>query len=233
MTTLTTEVDNKAMEIAERWRIQGEWDDALTLLYGIIPVAKRIGKGTQTAVWLQIGQILADEALFGGKENSNKREEALAKAEKLAEQSGKKALLGDVYDARGMSLHVSYLESDRSQEFEEEIDFFERGLDLRKEHGSLSQMAESTFHIGLVYDVVRQEYDKASVYHQEAYELAKEAGDKMIMSYAIRHIGYTRLVKEDIAGARKDLTESLELRRSLNFIPGTAFALAHLRMLKI
>lgn len=226
--TFETEVHNRAIELAEHWRIQGEWEDATTLLNGILPVAQRISEDAQAVVWLQIGRTLTDEALFGGKENFDKRKDVLAKAQVLAEKSDDKVLLGNVYDAVGFSLHTSYLESDRSKEPEDEMDFFKRGLELRKEHGSSSQVAESVFHIGLVHDVIRQEYDKALPYHQEAYDLAQEAGDKMIMSYAIRHIGFTKLAAENIPEAKNAFTESLELRRSINFIPGIAFSLATL-----
>ena len=225
---LETVVYNKAIELAERWKMLGKWEDAINLLNGIIPVAKNIDHEAQANVWLQIGRTLTDQALFGGKENSDKRKNALEKAQELAEKSGSKALLGDVYDAMGFSLHAAYLESDRSKEPEQEMDFFKLGLDLRKEHGSSSHIAESVFHIGLVHDVVRQEYDKALPYHQEAYKLAMEADEKLTMSYAIRHIGFTKLANEDIAGATEAFTESLELRQSIRFVPGVAFALATL-----
>ena len=232
--TLEAEVNNKAIELAEHWRIQGKWEDAIILLTGILPITKHISNDSQAVVWLQIGRTLIDEALFGGIENFDKRKYILSKAQELAEKSDNKMLSGNIYDAIGFSLHTSYLESDRSKEPEQEMDFFKRGLDLRKEHGSPSQIAESVFHIGLVHDVIRREYDLALPYHQQAYKLAKQAGDKLIMSYAVRHIGFTKLTQEDIEGATEAFSESLELRRSIRFIPGEAFALATLaRMSKI
>ena len=230
---LEIDIFNKVIELGERWKILGKWEDALNLLDGIVPVSKHISIDAQATVWIQIGRTLTDEALFGGKDNLDKRIDALEKAQTLAKNSDDKALLGDVYDAIGFSLHTSYLGSDRSQEPEKEMEFFQRGLDLRKKHGSSSQIAESTFHIGLVHDVIRQEYDKALPYHEEAYKLATEADDKLIISYAIRHIGFTKLAAEDIVGAKQAFAESLELREAIGFTPGIAFSLTTLARVEV
>lgn len=227
------EVFTSSTELIETWRIQGKWEDALRLLNGLLPVARAISKDAQTTVYLATGRVLTDQAMFGSKENLPKRINTLDQALHLAETSDNKALLGDVYDAIGFSLHASYLASDGSQESEQELDFFERGLDLRTKHGSSSHIAESTFHIGLVYDVIRQDYDKALPYHKEAYKLAQEADNKMIMSYAIRHIGFTKMAADDLAGAKQAFSESLELRESIGFVPGIAFALTTMARIEI
>ena len=230
---LEAEVNNKAIDLAEQWRIQGKWEDAITLLNGILPVSKHISNDTQAVVRLQIGRTLTDQALFGGKENFDIRKDVLSKAQELGEKSDDKMLLGNIYDAIGFSLHTSYLESDRSKEPEKEMDFFKHGLNLRRKHGSSSQVAESLFHIGLVHDVIRQEYDKALPYHEEAYKLATKTDNKLIMSYAIRHIGFTKLAAEDVAGAQQAFTESLELRETIGFKPGIAFSLVTLARVEL
>lgn len=230
---LDTDIFNSTIELAGHCKMQGKWQDAINLLEGVDATTKDLSNHDQAKVQLEIGRTLTDEALFGGKENQAIRTNILYQALEYAKSHGDKALLGDVYDAIGFSLHTSYLESNKSQEPEKEMDFFKRGLDLRKEHGSSSQVAESVFHIGLVHDVIRQEYDKALPYHQEAYKLATETDDKLIMSYAIRHIGFTKLAVEDLAGAKQDFTESLELRESIGFKPGIAFSLATLARVEL
>jgi len=55
----------------------------------------------------------------------------------------------------------------------------------------------------------------------------------MIMSYAIRHIGFTKMATDDLAGAKQAFSESLNLRESIGFIPGVAFALTTMARVEI
>jgi len=233
MNKYEVEVFNNNLELTKKWNIQGKWDDAQTLLSGLHAVAKYIDIDTQATVWVQIARVLSDEALFGGIDNQEKRREALEKAQNLAEASANKVLIAGVYDAIGLSLHVDFLNSDRSKEPEEEINYFERGLELRKEHGTPGQVAESTFHVGLVYDVIRKEHDRALPYHEEAYKIATDEKDKLIASYAIRHIGFARYNADNVESAKQAFTESLELREAIGFIPGIAFSLITLAQVDV
>jgi len=157
----------------------------------------------------------------------------LKKAQSLAETSRDKVLIASIYDAIGLSLHVDFLNSDRSKELEDEFDFFEQGLELRKEHGTPEQVAESTFHVGLVYDVIRKEYEKALPYHEEAYKIATDEKDKLTASYAIRHIGFARFNTGDVDSAKQAFIESLELRKAIGFTPGIAFSLVTLAQVDV
>lgn len=218
-----------ALSLVNTWRLQGNWQEAGILLNGLHPVAAKIDQGAMANVWLQLGRVMTDEGMFGrDNDNLEKRQEAFDQALSLAEPTKEAGLIGNIYDAMGFSLHAAYLAGDRSKEPENELDFFERGLELRKTGGTIGQVAESLFHIGLVFDVIRQDYGQALAYHEEAYKLACEVDDKVIASYAIRHIGFARLAAEELAAARQALTESLDLREAAGFIPGTAFALAAL-----
>jgi tetratricopeptide (TPR) repeat protein len=217
-----------ALSVADKWRLQGEWRDAHTLLKGLQPVAARLDATAAVQVWVQLGRVLMDEGLFGDANTTAECREALQQALTLAESVDNPPLLGDVYDALGTSLHMEYLQGDRSQEPENEMSHFERGLELRRQGGTAVQIAESLFHVGLVYDVVRKESEQAAVYHQQAYDLAMEAGDKIIASYAIRHLGFTRWEADDKEGTAEALQESWRLRQEAGFVPGAAFALISL-----
>ena len=224
-----------ALSLVESWRLAGQWQDAQILLQGLQPVAARIDQEAMAMVWLQLGRVLTEESMFGGVDTAVKRQAALEKAMTLAEPTNDANLMGNIYDALGFSLHAAYLDSDRSQEPTDELDFFERALTLRREQGTVAQVAESLFHVGLVYDVIRKDYEQALLYHQEAYQLASEAGDKVMASYAIRHIGFAHLAAEDTAAAEQAFLQSLTLREEAGFVPGVAFALpllAHMDVLK-
>ena len=226
------EVLEAALSLVESWRIQGNWQDAQTLLDGLYPVAEKVNQDAVANVWLQKARVLSDEGIFRGINTLEKREDSLAQAFALVESTGNESLLGNIYDAMGFSNHITYIDSDRSQEPENELDFFERGLELRRKSGTPEQVAESLFHVGLVYDVIRRDYDRALSYHEKAYKLAQEVGDKITASYAIRHIGFARLAAGELETAEQALRESLALREEAGFTAGIAFALAALAHLE-
>ena len=226
--TQEAKVFTAAFNLIDKWQLQGKWQDAQTLLAGLHPVAAQLDNDAQATLWLYTGRILTDEGAFGGKDTLEKREIALNKALEFAKLSSSANLLGSAYDALGFSLHVRYIDSDRTKEPENELAFFQRGLELRQKDGTKSQIAESIFHIGVVHDVIRKDYETALKYHQEAYDLAREADDKVTASYAIRHIAFTHIAANELETAQEALEESLRLREEVGFIPGTAFALAAL-----
>jgi hypothetical protein len=84
--------------------------------------------------------------------------------------------------------------------------------------------AESFFHIGLVEHIARKDETKALVCFRRAYDLAKEVNDGILMSYAIRHIGYVEQVAGNSAAAEAAFAESLELREAAGWRPGVAAA---------
>jgi tetratricopeptide (TPR) repeat protein len=214
-----------AEALAESWRIEGRWADAITLLYSLRPVATQQGHATLARMWLLAARVLTDQAIFGGFDTLAEREEALNQALTHAELAGEPSLLGGVWDAQGFSLHAAYLDGDRRTEPEHEMEYFERGLVLRQQANQSPEVAESLFHIGLVYGVVRHDHAQALPHFEEAYRLAQDSGDQVIASYAIRHIAFAHYAAGDIARARVGLEESLHLREAARFEPGVAMAL--------
>jgi len=214
-----------AETLANSWRIEGRWADALTLLNGLHLVATQQGNTALARKWLLIARVLTDQAIFGGFDTRAEREEALNHAMSHAEMEGEPSLLGSVWDAKGFSLHAAYLDGDRRNEPEHEMEFFERGLALRRQVNRPYEVAESLFHIGLVYGVVRHDHTQASPYFEDAYRLAQDSGDRVMASYAIRHIAFARYSTGDIASACTGLEESLRLREAAHFKPGIALAL--------
>lgn len=214
-----------ALPLADRWRLAGRWGDAHTLLFGVEPVARDLDPKAHASVWLQIGKVLTDQGMFQGADTQATRDDALARALDLAEPTGDDGLLGAVYDAQGFSIHATYLAGDRAQEPPDELELFERALTHRERVGDPRGVAESLFHVGLVYDVIRRDYDRARDYHQRAYDIALEAGDQVTASYAIRHLGFAHLHADEVDRAEAALADSLRLREEAGFVPGIAFAL--------
>lgn len=225
---LATRLLRDASELSDIWRLRGRWDDALVLLRGVLPVAADQSDGALARICLVLARVLTEEGVFGGCDTLAEREALLDEAQARAERAGEPLLLGDVLDARGMSLHATFLESVERQEPANELELFERGLALRRQGGDSRAIAESLFHVGLVYGVVRQDHARALPYFEEAYRTAKTTGDLVIASYAIRHIGFAQHDAGKDDAARAALVESLELRERAGFIPGVAMALVAL-----
>lgn len=214
-----------AEALADSWRMEGRWADAVTLLYGFHPVATQQGHAALARMWLLIARVLTDQAVFGGFDTLAEREEALNQALRYAELVGEPSLMGGVWDAKGLSIHAAYLDGDWCKEPEHEMEFFERGLALRHQANRPHEVAESLFHVGLVYHVVRHDHAQALPYFEDAYRLAQGSGDRIVASYAIRHIAFAHYVTGDIVRACTEFEESLHLREAADFQPGVALAL--------
>jgi len=217
-----------AAELSHIWRLRGRWDDALVLLRGMLPVAADQSDAALARICLALARVLIDEGGFGGYDTLAEREALLDEAQARADRAGEPLLLGDVLDARGMSLHTAFLESADRQEPADELKLFERGLALRRQGGDPRTIAESLFHVGLVYGVVRRDHARGLPYFEEAYRTAQMAGDLVVASYAIRHIAFAHHDAGKDDAARAGLVESLELRERAGFIPGVAMALVAL-----
>jgi tetratricopeptide (TPR) repeat protein len=217
-----------AVVLADAWRVAGRWLDALLLLTGVEPLVRDLSVEQQAIHALTTAHILTDQAGFGGLDTLTKRSTYLDSALMLAQQTDSSALLGAVWNARGMSLHHAFLDSGRTAEPPDELPSFERGLHAYQQTNNQRGIAESFFHIGLVYGVVRQDHTQALPFFQQSYTLAQTIQDSIIASYAIRHIGFAQHNAGNLDAARASLQESLELREQAGFIPGTAMALVML-----
>jgi tetratricopeptide (TPR) repeat protein len=82
--------------------------------------------------------------------------------------------------------------------------------------------AESQFWLGCFYQVVRGDDAAAGPVLQQSYRLAARAGDKLTMSYALRHLGIAEHAAGRLDAAREQLEESVRLRREVGFLPGVA-----------
>lgn len=213
-----------AMAIADTWRLAGRWQDALTLLNGIQPVAIELGEVAEAQHALLLGRVLTDQATFGGSENRAEREACFDRALELVQAVNDPALLGAIWDAKGFSEHAAYLDSDRNAEPPHELEYCERGLELRRQANDTKGIAESLFHLGLVYGVVRQDHKQAMPYFEEAYRLAQAVGDDVMASYAIRHVAFAHHDAGNDPEAWAGLKESLRLREEAGFVPGVAMA---------
>jgi hypothetical protein len=159
---------------------------------------------------------LYERSVFGGDAS------ALAAADRELD-----SVEADLALARGRVIHARFLEQ-RSQdprqlsEDPRELPLFERAVYLYQALGDARGAAESQFWLGCFYQVVRGDDAAAGPVLQQSYRLAAQAGDKLTMSYALRHLGMAEHAAGRLDAAREQLEESVRLRREVGFLPGVA-----------
>ncbi|MFE1292412.1 tetratricopeptide repeat protein [Streptomyces sp. NPDC058751] len=161
---------------------------------------------------------LYESAMFGGDAS------ALAAADQELD-----AVEAAVSLERGKVMHVRFLDDRR--EDPRELVLFERAAELYRRLEDTGGEADALFWIGCWHQVVRGDGTTGVPYFERSYELARSVGDRRTMSYAVRHLGFAAVEAGRFDRARASLTESVELRREIGFMPGVAaglVALAHL-----
>jgi tetratricopeptide (TPR) repeat protein len=152
---------------------------------------------------------LYEQAIFNGTEG------VLAQAD--AELDSVEA---DLALARGRILHGRFLAC--GNEDPAELPLFQRSAELYRKVGDRRGEAEALFWIGCFYQVVWKDLDGAVEALARSADLAREVGDKLTLSYALRHLGIAAQQSGQLETARTHLEESTSLRRDLNFHPGVA-----------
>jgi tetratricopeptide (TPR) repeat protein len=194
---------------AERLRLAGRWDEALESL---------AGRDDADAAMQRVG-VLADVNMLV-RDVGPELEEAIDAVADIAVDDPR--IEAFVLSRRGLLLHTAFLHDRGRGEPPDELRLFEEALTIRRALDDARDVAESLFHVGLVHQVVRGDSPGSFPWFQESYERAREAGDGLLMSYAVRHLGFARAEAGDAQGAERDLRESLDLRRQAGWIPGVA-----------
>ncbi|MCW2877639.1 MAG: hypothetical protein JWQ95_1739 [Sphaerisporangium sp.] len=158
---------------------------------------------------IERARLLYERSIFDGDAG------ALAIAERELD-----AVEADLALARGRVIHGRFLE--QRNEDPDELALFERAAQLYQVLGDVRGEAESLFWVGIFHQVVRHDNDLAVPVLERSCELATKAGDKLTISYALRHLGIAEHVAGRLDAARERLEESTRIRRELGFMPGVA-----------
>ncbi|HMA36261.1 MAG TPA: tetratricopeptide repeat protein [Chloroflexia bacterium] len=158
-------------------------------------------------------QVLYEQAVFGGDAG------ALPIAERDLD-----AVEADLALARGRVLHARFL-AERGTEDRHELALFERAAELYRRLADVRGEGEALFWIGTFHQVVHGDSELARPFFDQSYARAAQAGDKLTLSYAARHIGFALSDAGQGDAAREKLEESVRLRREIGFAPGVAAGL--------
>jgi tetratricopeptide (TPR) repeat protein len=87
--------------------------------------------------------------------------------------------------------------------------------------------------VGIFHQVVREDEAPAAAAFERAHELATRAGDKLTLSYVLRHLGIAEHMAGRLPAARERLAESVRLRREIGFMTGVAANLVGLAYIAV
>jgi tetratricopeptide (TPR) repeat protein len=160
--------------------------------------------------------LLYERAVFTG------GTEALAEADRDLD-----AAEADLAVARGRLMHTRFLlrrEQDPAEPGEDpaELPLFERAARLYQALGDVRGEAEALFWAGCFHQVIRRDNDVAVPLLEQSLTLASQAGDKAVMSEALRHLGIASYRNGQLEAARQRLDESTRLRRESGHLPAAA-----------
>ncbi|MGA8112182.1 MAG: tetratricopeptide repeat protein [Actinocatenispora sp.] len=140
-------------------------------------------------------------------------------------ERGLDAVEADVALARGRLLHARFLaEREHGSPVEDpaELSLFRRAAELYQGIGDVAGEADARFWIGCVHQVVRSDESTARPELERSRALAEQAGARLTLSYALRHLGFMAHQAGDLDTARAQFEESTRLRREVGFRPGVA-----------
>ena len=133
----------------------------------------------------------------------------------------------DLAVARGKLMHTRFLlHRDQDPSGAEgdpgELPLFERAAGLYRTLGDTRGEADALFWVGCFHQVIRRDDATAIPVLEQSLELASQAGDKAVMSEALRHLGIAAHASGNLEAARQRLEESTRLRREIGHLPGVA-----------
>lgn len=158
---------------------------------------------------IERARLLYERAVFGGDTD------ALATAYRELD-----AVEADLALARGRVVHARFLEG--GEEDPCELALFERAAGLYRTLGDARGEGEAMFWVGAFHQVVRQDKDAAVSALERSLEFATQVGDRLTISYALRHLGIAEHAAGRLDAARERLEESVRLRWEIGFLPGVA-----------
>lgn len=164
---------------------------------------------------LATARELVDRCVFGGDDG------ALPAADRELD-----AVEADLALARSRVVHARFLR-DRVED-PSELPLFSRAAHLYQQLGDGRGEGEALFWIGCFHQVVRQDDDAAAPALQRARILASAAGDRLVLSYVLRHLGVSAHLGGRLDEAREHLLESVRLREELGHQAGVAVNLVGL-----
>ena len=211
-----TSLMNTLCELSESYYYLGRLDDALRLLAlgtQLLDV-KEVTQRNQAKLLIQYGKMLAT-SIFYNNRGYDKALPTLFQAKQIAESISDEWLLADALTLIGQTYYNTKLNIGEGNS-NTSLAYFQQALEKREAIHDERGVSEALFYIGLIYENGdAPDVNKAEEYYTKALHVADQHNYKLEKSYAVRHLGFRSLEKDDLDTARKYLSESLTLREEI------------------
>lgn len=161
---------------------------------------------------IEAAQRAGEQAIFGG--DGSGLDEA---------EHGLDGVQADLDLARGRLLHARYVTQRR--ENPPPLGLFQSAADRYRALGDGRGEAQALFMVGTWHQVIGNDNVSALPHFVRARDLAADVGDRLTLSYALRHLAYISLSQAHFDDARHQMQLSTDLRRAENFVPGVTMNL--------
>jgi len=200
--------------------LEGRWDDSERLLAGSIAGARASRLADLPPLLAERGRVLADRSSFGRRDPDRARR-ALTEAVDAARAAGDAR---SEADARQSLAQMRYGETFDAGDWAGVRAEFEELVAARERLGDRPGLSESYFYLGLTYEQDGRANDALPLYRR-SLEISQAIGDRVMQSYAHRHIGGIEEERGDLDAAERDIALSLELRRQTRFLVTLPYAM--------
>jgi tetratricopeptide (TPR) repeat protein len=201
--------------------LHGDWDAAVERLDSALMTA-RGDDATEALLRVERGRVLADRNFFHRSDPGRARQ-AIGAGLRSARRARHEPSVADGTQALGQ---LYFSQAFRTHDWEKPRRLFREAVALRERLGDTRGVAQSTFYLGLTFEQQSPaQIDVALEHYRRALSLSTDAGDKVLQSYAHRHIGGIKEERGQIDEAFLDISRSVELRREGGFTVGVPFAL--------
>jgi tetratricopeptide (TPR) repeat protein len=191
-------------------------DAGIVLLESGVKLLERIPISDEAGarLYAQIGKLRATRN-FQGVKDYGATFSILTTARHHADLSASDARIADVLDLIGLTHYYRKLRTGEGT-FDTAAEYFQQALARREFINDRRGIAETLFHLGLIYQNTDAEFAAAEMYARSA-EIAYQDGYKLELSYAVRHLGAIAKTKGDLDTARNYAEQSLALREEIGF----------------
>jgi tetratricopeptide (TPR) repeat protein len=201
--------------------LSGDWDGAIARLEPAIAGAKG-DPVREAALRTELGRVLADRNFFHQSDPESARR-TLESALSAAQRAHYRPAIADAIQYLGQ---LYFAEAFHTQDWRKPRALFLRAISLRRGLKDQSGLAQSYFYLGLTYEQqTPARKDLALRHYRHSLALSTAIGDKVLQSYAYRHIGGLREEAGDLDGALRDIDRSIQLRREGGFAVGLPYAM--------
>ena len=225
-----TNVLDTLCEIAETYRISGQWEDAVTGLAAGLPLLHEVSPRHQATFLTTYGKHLTSSA-FHSKRTTDEALSVLLRAKQLAEPLNDQALLADVlYELGEMYCIRGHKTEGQETDYDAALTYMRQALDLYEAVQNEKRMPQSLLGVGRMYQNIGQN-EAAQLYIERAIGSAEQQQNKAIQAEATNHLALLTAGVDDIENALQQAKVALTIRESAGLkadIPYTYLTLAEL-----